>query len=62
MPKQKLTAQDFTDNPELHAMGYQVGDEVEIPKPELKETPNDSKNISDETGGSNPPPDKPRDP
>lgn len=35
--KKVLTDQDFTENPELTAMGFKPGDEAELPDPELKD-------------------------
>lgn len=58
MPKRILTQEDLDNNPELVEQGLQVGDEIEIPE---ENTESDEANLSDDTGGSNPPPDKPRD-
>lgn len=60
MPKRILTQEDLDNNPELAEQGCKVGDEVEIP-----ETTEDNENFDpgddgDDTGGSAPPPNKPR--
>lgn len=59
MPKRILTQEDFNSNPILPELGLKVGDEVEIP-----ETTEDNENFEpgdgDDTGGSAPPPNKPR--
>ena len=58
MQKRKLTQEDLDNNPELVEQGLQVGDEIEIPE---ENTESDEVSLSDDSGGSNPPPDKPRD-
>lgn len=58
MPKRILTQEDLDNNPELANQGLKPGDEIDIPD----ENQNDE-NIdpaSDDTGGSNPPPNKDR--
>jgi len=59
MPKRILTQEDLDNNPELAEQGCKVGDEIEIP-----ETDTDANivepNADDDTGGSNPPPNKER--
>lgn len=53
MEKRIVTQEDLDNNPELKDSGVKVGDEIEIPEP------NDFEN-DDDTGGSNPPPNKGR--
>lgn len=56
MQKRKLTQEDLDGNPELVEQGLKVGDEIEIPESnELNESTDD-----EDTGGSNPPPNKER--
>lgn len=57
MPKRILTQEDFDNNPELAAQGLKPGDEIEIPE---QSESNEGDSLDDDTGGSNPPPHKPR--
>lgn len=62
MQKRKLTQEDIDNNPELAEQGLTVGDEIEIPEDETssdEETPDEPDSPVD-TGGSNPPANKPR--
>lgn len=57
MPKRKLTDADFELDPSLYDRGYLPGMEIET-----EENEDSQVDLSDDdTGGSNPPPDKPRD-
>jgi hypothetical protein len=57
MPKRKLTEADFETDPSLYDRGLLPGMEIET-----DEKDDSGANLSgDDTGGSNPPPDKPRD-
>jgi hypothetical protein len=60
MQKRKLTQEDLDNNPELAENGLKVGDEIEIP--ETNEATSDATDdpADDDTGGSNPPPNKER--
>lgn len=62
MAKKIATQEDLDNNPELAAAGVKVGDEIEIPdqSTENEEVPGESDGDSDDTGGSNPPPNKER--
>lgn len=54
MAKHTITHDDLINNPDLAKWGFKVGHEIEIPDNQ------NSANDSDDTGGSNPPPDKER--
>lgn len=56
MQKRTLTQEDIDNNPELADNGLKAGDEIEIP-----EQTDSNESLDEDTGGSNPPPDKPRD-
>jgi hypothetical protein len=68
MAKRKLTEKDFKDNPDLlYKKGLVIGDEIEIPEGDEQNLTNETEEGSgegaddgDDTGGSNPPPDKER--
>ena len=55
MRKHKLTKEDFERNPDLKLWGLKIGNEIGIPEQNSTEDGED-----DDTGGSNPPPDKER--
>lgn len=59
MQKRKLTQEDLDNNPELVEQGLKVGDEIEIPE-ENTESNETFDPGGDDTGGSNPPANKPR--
>lgn len=72
MAKRKLTQADLEANPQLQLDGLKVGDEIDDnvdvdgPGDETETTEENTENANDEeaaddTGGSAPPPDKPRD-
>lgn len=71
MAKRKLTWADLERNPQLQLEGLKVGDEIEDnvevdgPGNETEQTENtenaNEEAAGDDTGGSAPPPDKPRD-
>jgi hypothetical protein len=60
MQKRKLTQDDLDNNPDLAEQGLKAGDEIEIP--EANELSNEATDdpADDDTGGSNPPPNKER--
>lgn len=60
MQKRKLTQEDLDNNPELVEQGLQVGDEIEIPEEENTASDETFDPGGDDTGGSNPPANKPR--
>lgn len=63
MQKKILTQEDFDNNPELAEQGLKVGDEIEIPDEETTtdgESTGDNLSADEDTGGSNPPPNKGR--
>lgn len=57
MAKKILTQDDLDGNPNLVEQGFKVGDELDIP---AAKNVTSSVNNSDDTGGSNPPPNKER--
>lgn len=59
MPKRILTQEDFDNNPILKDLGFKPGEEINIPEPTEENTSYDPAN-DDDTGGSNPPPNKDR--
>lgn len=64
MAKKILTQEDLDNNPELVEQGLKVGDEIDVPDedvPSAETNDNEQSNAkSDDTGGSQPPPDKGR--
>lgn len=57
MAKKNVMQEDLDNNPELVEKGIKVGDEIDIPE---EETQTDDLQENDDTGGSNPPPNKER--
>ncbi len=59
MQKRKLTQEDLDNNSELAKQGLKVGDEIEIPESNEMNA-DEGSNEDEDTGGSNPPPNKER--
>jgi len=60
MTKKIVTQEDLDLNPELVEKGVNVGDEIEIPDTEETQENEQTNLAGDDTGGTNPPPDKKR--
>ena len=58
MPKHIVTKKDLKDNPELKEKGIKEGDEIDIP--DQNERDGQTPQNDDDTGGSQPPPNKGR--
>jgi hypothetical protein len=58
MQKRKLTQEDIDNNPEL--ANHKAGDEIEIPETNESDESTDDEGENEDTGGSNPPPNKER--
>jgi hypothetical protein len=68
MTKKRITQEMFDTNTYWQLNGFKVGDEIESEELKLEAPPeglqsetNDNEGLPDDTGGSAPPPDKPRD-